>query len=132
VRHIGESLVTAMQMAREAGNDKAAELVAAECVVLAETKDHLNWTLLEQLATQCEGETADVLYNACEEVEDEEDRHLYHTRGFCRELWLQSLGLPAVLPPPEEQKDVETEIGAARAAHARDKMIKESSRQRPA
>jgi hypothetical protein len=87
--------------------------------------------LLEQLATQCEGETADVLYNACEEVEDEEDRHLYHTRGFCRELWLHSLGLPAVLPPPEEQKDVQTEIGAARAAHARDKMVKEAPRHRP-
>ena len=53
------------------------------------------------------------------EVEDEEDEHLYHTTGWTRELWIQSLGLPAVLPPPEEEKKVETAIGAARAEQAR-------------
>lgn len=131
-RHLGKSLVKAMQMAREAGNEKAAELVATECVVLAESKDHLNWTLLAEIAKQCEGKAAELLYNACEEIEDEEDHHLYHTRGYCRELWLHSLGLPAVLPPPEEVKDVETAIGAARAAHAREKMLAESGRSRPA
>ena len=30
-----------------------------------------------------------------------------------------ALGLPAVLPPPEEEKDVKTAIGAARAKQAR-------------
>ena len=44
------------------------------------------------------------LTEAYEEVEDEEDEHLYHTKGWCRELWLESLGLPAVLPPPEEKQ----------------------------
>jgi hypothetical protein len=34
-------------------------------------------------------------------------------------LWIQSLGLPAVIPPPEEEKDVKTAIGAARAKQAR-------------
>jgi hypothetical protein len=43
VRHIGQSLVKAMEMARKAGGPpEAAPLVAAECVVHAETKDHLN------------------------------------------------------------------------------------------
>ena len=46
VRHIGESLVAAMEMALESGPPEAAEMVAAECVVLAETKDHLNWELI--------------------------------------------------------------------------------------
>ena len=55
-------------------------------------------------------------------MEDEEDHHIYHSKGFCRELWIQSLGLPAVLPPPEEQKHVESAIGAARAEQARDEM----------
>ncbi len=123
VRHLGESLVKAMQMAREAGNERAAELVATECVVLAETKDHLNWTLLAEIAKQCEGDAPDILYDACAEIEEEEDHHLYHTRGFCRELWLRSLGLPAVLPPPEEQLDVETAIGAARAKQSREQML---------
>jgi hypothetical protein len=52
---------------------------------------------------------------AADEVEDEEDEHLYHTKGWCRELWLQSLGLKAVLPPPEEVKKVTTAIAAAKA-----------------
>lgn len=123
VRHLGESLVSAMQMAREAGDERAAELVAAECVVLAETKDHLNWTLLGEIVEGCTGEAPRALAEPWAEVEKEEDHHLYHTRGFCRELWLQSLGRPAVLPPPEEQKDVETAIGAARAEHARGEML---------
>ncbi|HEU0050206.1 MAG TPA: hypothetical protein VFQ43_21635 [Nitrososphaera sp.] len=50
VRHIGESLVKAMEMALESGKPEAAQIVAAECVVEAETKDHLNWELLAQVA----------------------------------------------------------------------------------
>ena len=46
VRHIGETLVTAMEMALASGPPEAAQLVAGECVVHAETKDHLNWELL--------------------------------------------------------------------------------------
>ena len=38
-----------------------------------------------------------------------------HPKGWCRELWLESLGMKAILPPPEERKDVRTAIGAARA-----------------
>ena len=65
----------------------------------------------------------DSLKRAHEQVEDQEDEHLYHTRGWCRELWIDSLGLPSVLPPPEEEKDVKTEIGAARAKNAREGML---------
>jgi hypothetical protein len=32
-------------------------------------------------------------------------------------------GLPAVLPPPEEEKDVKTAIGAARAKKARRELL---------
>lgn len=123
VRHIGESLVKAMEMAKSAGNPTAAELVAAECVVLAETKDHLNWELIGETAKKETGDAAKALKAAYEEVENEEDEHLYHTTGWTRELWIQSLGMPAVLPPPEEEKDVKTAIGAARAKHARGNML---------
>jgi rubrerythrin len=123
VRHIGESLVKAMKMAKDSGNAEAAELVACECVVFAETKDHSNWELMSQLAKKTKGKEAQVLKDACEEVEDQEDEHLYHSKGWCRELWIASLGMPAVLPPPEEEKDVKTAIGAARAAKARDGML---------
>ena len=123
VRHIGESLVKAMQMARKAGNPEAAQLVACECVVFAETKDHLNWELIGQLAEKLDGRRGEALEEAHGEVEEQEDEHLYHTTGWCRELWIESLGLPAVLPPPEEEKEVKTAIGAARAKQSREEML---------
>jgi rubrerythrin len=115
IRMLGSSLVQAMEKARSAGNPEAAQLVACECVVLAETKDHLDWELLGKCAAQVRGNQAKALATAVEEVEDEEDQHLYHTKGWCRELWIESLGMKAVLPPPEERKHVKTAIGAARA-----------------
>jgi hypothetical protein len=123
VHHIGASLVKAMEMALAAGNPAAAQLVAAECVTLAETKDHLNWELIGEAAKKAKGAVAKALKEAHDEVEDEEDEHLYHTTGWTRELWIESLGMPAVLPPPEEVKDVETAIGAARAKQARASML---------
>jgi len=126
VRHIGETLVKAMEMALESGEPGAAELVAAECVVHAETKDHLNWELIGMLAGKLKDETGRALKEAYEKVEEEEDEHLYHTAGWSRELWIKSLGMPAVLPPPEEEKDVKTAIGAARAKQARGEMRKAS------
>ena len=123
VRHIGESLVKAMRLAQESGEPAAAELVACECVVLAETKDHQNWELIGEAAKKAKGEQRKALKSAHEEVEEEEDEHLYHSKGWCRELWLASLGMPAVLPPPEEEKDVKTAIGAERAKNAREEML---------
>ena len=122
VRHHGEGLVQAMEMARQ-NAPESAQIVAAECVVLAETKDHQNWQLIHKASEEAKGAKAKALKEAVEEVEDEEDEHLYHTMGWSRELWLESMGIPAVLPPPEEEKQVKTMIGAARAAQARDSMI---------
>jgi len=123
VRHIGESLVKAMEMALESGNPAAAQIVAAECVVEAETKDHLNWELIGQVAEKTKGEEGKSLKEAREQVEEEEDEHLYHSTGWARELWIESLGLPAVIPPPEEEKHVKTAIGAARAKQSRQDML---------
>ncbi len=120
VHHLGESLVQAMEMAQQGGTPEAAELVACECVVLAETKDHQSWELLSKCAEKAKGDEKKAMTAACEEVEDE---HIYHSKGWGRELWIQSLGMPAVLPPPEEEKDVKTAIGAARAEQAREDML---------
>src|SRR2546427_1084472 len=96
VRHTGESLVKAMEMALKSGEVGAAQLVAAESVVLAETKDHLNWQLIGEAAKKAKGEEAKALKAAHKEVEKEEDEHLYHTAGWARELWLEALGIKAV------------------------------------
>jgi len=115
VRTVGAALVEAMRKAAAGGDPSAAQLVACECVVLAETKDHLDWELLGKCAEKLSGDERKALAAAVEEVEDQEDEHLYHTKGWCRELWIESLGMRAVLPPPEEEHDVKTAIGAARA-----------------
>jgi hypothetical protein len=118
VRYIGTSLIKAMELALRSADPQAAQIVAAECVVLAETKDHLNWDLIGEL-TKNQPDAAAVLKPAYDQVEDEEDEHLYHTTGWTRELWIQALGMPAVLPPPEEVKKVETAIEAAQAKKSR-------------
>jgi rubrerythrin len=122
VRSKGEALVQSMKTALQ-GDPAAAQLVAAECVVEAETKDHMNWELIGEVAKKLTGEEAKILKEAHGEVEEQEDEHLYHTMGWARELWLESLGLPAVLPPPEEQKHTKSAIGADRAKQARTEML---------
>jgi hypothetical protein len=124
VGYIGTSLVQAMEMAKAEGNADAAQIVAGECVTLAETKDHLNWELIGYIAEKGKGDETPVLESAHDDVEEDEDHHLYHTRGWTRELWIAALGLPAVLPPPEEVKDVDTATGAARAEKERDQMLR--------
>jgi rubrerythrin len=123
VRHIGGSLVAAMKLAKGSAPPEAAEIVACECVVHAETKDHANWELLSTYGKSAKGDEKRAIDAAVEEIEDEEDEHLYHSKGWCRELSIAGLGMQAVLPPPEEQKDVKTAIGAARAKQTRKDLI---------
>lgn len=120
VRYKGQALIGAMDMAlAEAGPD-AAELVAAESVVEAETKDHQNWELLIRCAGVTSGDLASELQKAYDQVGEQEAHHLFHTQGWARELWIDFLGMEAVMPPPEEEKKVKTQIGAARAEQQRD------------
>ena len=123
VRDRGKALQSAMQKALKDA-PLAAQVVACECVVDAETKDHSNWELIGALADKMTGAAKQVLADAYRQVEDEEDEHLYHSKGWCRELWLDSLGLPAVLPPPEETRDVKTAEEAARAAEQRKRNVR--------
>ena len=113
VRFTGLSLVRTMEIAIVAGKPLAAQMVAVECVVLAEIKDHMNWELIGNLADTLTGPEQQTLKKAYDEVENEEDEHLYHSTGWARELHLQALGLPAQLPPAEEQQDVRDEMEAA-------------------
>ncbi|MEP6768850.1 MAG: hypothetical protein ABJC61_09290 [Acidobacteriota bacterium] len=129
VREKGKSLVAAMEKALSGGSLAAAQLVAAECVVDAETKDHMNWELIGEVAKKAPAPAKQVLTEAYDAVEDEEDEHLYHTQGWARELWLDSLGLPAVLPPPEEERDVKSAMEEAQVMQER--KGKDTSKERP-
>ena len=75
------------------------------------------------IAGKSEGDLKAVLSEAVAAVEHQEDHHLYHTMGWARELWIDTLGYPAVLPPPEERKHVESAIGASRAEQARETLL---------
>ena len=132
VRHIGTALVEAMEKALANAEPEDAQRVAAECVVHAETKDHANWELIGLLSEKVKGEEGKALREAYEEVEEQEDEHLYHTKGWMRELTLKGLGLPAVTPPPEEKKDVKTAIGAERAKNARNEMVSKGKKRQAA
>jgi rubrerythrin len=119
VKATGAALVHSIEQARATGSAEAAQIVAAECVVLAETKDHLNWELLGEVAKELQGRQRELLQAAFEKIEEEEDEHLYHTQGWARELWLESLGLAAELPPAEEKRDVTSAAEAQRAKETR-------------
>jgi rubrerythrin len=121
VHDMGAALVAAMEAALGTGDKAQAECVACECVVIAEEKDHSNWQLIGEVAKKMTGAEGKALKDAYKEVEDQEDEHYYHSKGWMRELSLQALGLKAVLPPPEERKHVKTAIGAARAEQSRTK-----------
>ena len=118
----GMALVASMAAALGAGDPEAAQCVAAEAVTEAEMIDHFNWELIGQVAKAMSGADGKALKDAYNEVEDQEDEHFYHSKGWLRELSLEGLGLKAVLPPPEEKKHVKTAIGAARAQAERTKM----------
>jgi ferritin-like metal-binding protein YciE len=122
VRETGMRLIRNMEEALKGGDPAAAQLVACECVTIAELKDHFNWELIGQAGKALGGAEGKALTAAYNEVEDQEDEHFYHSRGWCRELWLEALGMKAVLPPPEEKKHVKTAIGAAKAQQARSRM----------
>ena len=121
VHDMGRSLVAAMEAALGAGDPAQAECVACECVVLAEEKDHSNWQLIGEVAKRMSGAEGKALKDAHKEVEEQEDEHYYHSKGWLRELSLAALGMKAVLPPPEEKKHVKTAIGQARAEQSRTK-----------
>jgi rubrerythrin len=119
VKANGKALLDAIEQARSAGQPEAAQIVASECVVLAETKDHHDWELLGEVAKKLDGPAGELLKAAYDRIEDEEDEHLYHTQGWARELWLEALGLDAELPPAEEKQDVTTATEAQRAKETR-------------
>lgn len=105
VRATVEALLENMERARAAGDPRLAQIVAAEAVAHAELKDHLNWQLIGLIAKETgKGDRVGVvLQKAYDQVEDQEEEHVFHNSGWARELWAEALGLNAVLPPPEEK-----------------------------
>ncbi len=77
--HKATGLIEAMAIARDEGGPGTAQLVAAECVVEAESKDHRNWELIGLMAEHVEGALGTAMADAYGEVAEEEAEHLFHT-----------------------------------------------------
>ena len=127
----GRKVLRFMAIARAGHGDggrgrraRAAQLVAAEALVRAETKDHQNWELIGEVARTSTGEEGK---RPARRVPRGRARG---GRAPVSHAWMgpgapaRSLGMPAVLPPPEEKKNVTTAIGAARAKQARKTMTR--------
>ncbi len=68
------------------------EAVGLECVLLAETKDQADWSLLAQLIESApEGPDRDAMVAAVEEVESQEDEHLEWASQQCATLAMEML-----------------------------------------
>jgi hypothetical protein len=80
-----------MKLAKGSAPPEAAEIVACECVVHAETKDHANWELLSTYGQAAKGDEKKAIDAATEEIEDEKTSTSITARGgvgSCRSpLW---------------------------------------------
>lgn len=126
VRATAEALLKNMEAARQAGDSTQRQIVAAEAVAHAELKDHLNWQLIGLVAKEAEDDDkiGEVLQEAYDQVEDQEEEHVFHNQGWARELWAESLGLEAVIPPPEEK------LGIKIPKKAENEVLKERKKQK--
>ncbi|AOK31454.1 hypothetical protein WS67_08300 [Burkholderia singularis] len=109
------ALFEVVAYARRSKEPAMAQLIAAECVMLAEAKDRQNWALIGFAADALSGAVAKVLKDAYASIWADEARHLYHAKGWARELWIESMGFEPMLPPPEERETAEFASAAARA-----------------
>lgn len=88
---LGDALARTLAAASRLADREEAQRVACDCLVLAETRHHANWSLIAQCADAHRGPEARVLRNAVDHVEAEVNGKLSRARGWCRELWLDSL-----------------------------------------
>jgi len=103
VRHLNESLVDAMDIARLTLSADVAEVVACECAMLAQSKEQQNWDLLSQIARV--DRNAHAIRRACQYIADQEDSRVVDKKDWCRDLWLQSLGLSSLMEQQDEGTD---------------------------
>ncbi len=94
--HIEEtaaSLVGAMQAGIEAGDPAGAQLLACDCVIVAETEAYLTWQLLGNAARELTGPAANALQIVIGDIDGNGGR------GWYRSLWRKVRGAKALSSP---------------------------------
>ncbi|WP_462388113.1 hypothetical protein [Acidovorax sp. Q11] len=117
-RQLGNTWVQAIETAQRTCDPDTAQRIACECVLHTETSNHAQWELLGRVARVAVGDVGQTLKAAHKAVEKNEEHHLHHIQGWHRELAIQALGLPAVLPPPEAGKKIGHGLGSAPRAES--------------
>jgi hypothetical protein len=92
-RLLSDGLLVAIERAADTAPPEVAQVTAAECVLLAETKDYLHWELIGRCAQHADGDVRRALQSAYGDVEPEAREHLRRTEAWTRQLWLDSLEL---------------------------------------
>ncbi len=96
VREMCGSIVRVIENASDSGSPEAAQIVAAECVVLAATKSHHFWGLIGEVSKKIgEGPEAEAMRAVHARIEPEADEHLRSSQAWSRQLWIAALGMSA-------------------------------------
>jgi hypothetical protein len=97
--HLTAALLDALARTLDSGDPEAAQVVAAECVEHAAIRIQRTWDLIGHVARTSVDDAGRTLDTAFESAPRDEGE-LYRNRSWVRELWIETLGLPAVVPPP--------------------------------
>jgi hypothetical protein len=108
----GAALVAAIEMAAANGDHAATQLVAAECVALAEARDHLNWQLIGMLAESAPGGLAAEFAPA---PDDAEPDSFGLADDSAPASWPQALGLATAPSCPDGRPGAAHRVTLARA-----------------
>ena len=119
--HVEELLYQTLEM--EKGGIQVYETVL-KCVVNDELKEEWgkyleHWELIHEVPDKAKGEQREALKAAYEQSRNKRTSTCT-TRPAGPGV---VLGMPAALPPPEDEKEVKTAIGAARAKMARKRLL---------
>lgn len=102
IRHIGQSLIEAIQIALASGDEDAAQRIAVGCIALVHASDRLHWDLIGQFAMKAEGRRARVLGATWDQADEDIESDRDHALERLRRLWLEFLDLsPALALVPE-------------------------------
>ncbi len=98
---IATDLISAVQAASSLSDAGNLELIAAEAVMLMEAKIQMNAELIGYIAAYGSAAHLPQLRDACPVLLALRlHQQMFHTREWVRELWLESIGFAALLPPP--------------------------------
>lgn len=95
VRELGFALVDAMERASRVGPSTAAQLVACECITLAENKAQLCRELIGKCAENADREKQKVLAAVNSKIKNGEIGGVDYFHEWCRQLWAEALGIYA-------------------------------------